>query len=54
MKLDEVLSGALYVDTNVWYMYLRADAVTRSVLTTFVGRVVRGSCGGLCWAPRVR
>ena len=35
MKLDEVLSGSLYVDTNVWYMYLRADAATRPVLTTF-------------------
>jgi predicted nucleic acid-binding protein len=44
MKLDEVLSGALYVDTNVWYMYLRADAATRSVLTPFVRRVVSGSC----------
>jgi hypothetical protein len=44
MKLDEVIRGALYVDTNVWYMYLRADAATRSVLSTFVGRVVRGNC----------
>ena len=42
MKLDEVSSGALYVDTNVWYMYLRADDATRPVLTTFFGRVVRG------------
>lgn len=44
MKLDEVVGGALYVDTNVWYMYLRADDTTRLILTTFIGRVVRGHC----------
>lgn len=44
MTLDEVTGGALYVDTNVWYMYLRADAATRSILTTFFGRVTRGNC----------
>jgi predicted nucleic acid-binding protein len=51
MKLDEVVSGALYVDTNVWYMYLRADAATRSVLTTFVRRVVRGNCEAFVGIP---
>jgi predicted nucleic acid-binding protein len=51
MKLDEVSSGSLYVDTNVWYMYLRADAATRPVLTTFVGRVVRGSCEAFVGIP---
>jgi hypothetical protein len=25
MKLDEVPGGAIYVDTNIFYMYLRAD-----------------------------
>jgi predicted nucleic acid-binding protein len=51
MKLDEVVSGALYVDTNVWYMYLRADATTRSVLTAFVGRVVHGNCEAFVGIP---
>ena len=51
MKIDEVPSGSLYVDTNVWYMYLRADSATRPVLTTFVGRVVRGSCEAFVGIP---
>ena len=51
MKLDEVSSGSLYVDTNIWYMYLRADSTTRPVLTTFVGRVVRGSCEAYVGIP---
>lgn len=51
MKLDEVSSGGLYVDTNVWYMYLRADATTRPILTTFLGRVVRGLCDAFVSIP---
>jgi len=43
MKLDELASGAVYVDTNVWYMYLRTDPVHQQTLTTFFGRVVRGA-----------
>ena len=43
MKLDELASGAVYVDTNVWYMYLRTDPVHQQTLTTFLGRVVRGA-----------
>jgi hypothetical protein len=43
MKLDELASGAVYVDTNVWYMYLRTDPVHQQILTTFFGRVVRGA-----------
>jgi predicted nucleic acid-binding protein len=43
MKLDELVSGALYVDTNIWYMYLRTDPVHQQTLTTFFGRVVRGA-----------
>jgi predicted nucleic acid-binding protein len=43
MKLDELAGGAVYVDTNVWYMYLRTDPVHQHVLTTFFGRVVRGA-----------
>jgi hypothetical protein len=43
MKLDELASGAVYVDTNVWYMYLRTDPAHQQTLTTFLGRVVRGA-----------
>lgn len=43
MRLDECTSGDLYVDTNVWYMYLRADPAQQHTLTTFLGRVVRGA-----------
>src|SRR5215813_13582653 len=43
MKLDEMASGAVYVDTNVWYMYLRTDPAHQQTLTTFFGRVVRGA-----------
>jgi len=43
MKLDELTGGAVYVDTNVWYMHLRADPAHQQTLTTFLGRVVRGA-----------
>ena len=43
MKLDELASGSVYVDTNVWYMYLRTDPAYQQTLTTFLGRVVRGA-----------
>jgi predicted nucleic acid-binding protein len=43
MKLDELAGGAVYVDTNVWYMYLRTDPMHQHTLTTFFGRVVRGA-----------
>jgi len=43
MKLDEVPGGSIYVDTNILYMYLRADPAHLSILTTFFQRVVRGA-----------
>lgn len=42
MKLDEVARGHVYVDTNVLYMYLRADPVHLSTIERFLQRVVRG------------
>jgi len=42
MKLDKLDGGAVYVDTNVLYMYLRADPVHTPVIKAFLGRVVRG------------
>ena len=43
MKLDELTSGTVYVDTNVLYMFLRADPVHLPTLRAFLGRVVRGA-----------
>ena len=43
MRLDDLAVGAVYVDTNIWYMYLRADSAHQRMLTTFFGRVVRGA-----------
>ncbi len=42
MKLDEVRSGSVYVDTNVLYMYLRADPDHLPVIRAFLRQVVRG------------
>lgn len=42
MKLDELSSGTVYVDTNVLYMYLRVDPVHLPTIRAFLGRVVRG------------
>ncbi len=42
MKLDEVASGHVYVDTNVLYMYLRADPAHLPTIECFLQRVVRG------------
>lgn len=42
MKLDEVASGHVYVDTNVLYMYLRADPAHLPTIERFLQRVVRG------------
>jgi len=42
MKLDEVEQGRVYVDTNVLYMYLRADPVYLPTIERFLQRVVQG------------
>ena len=42
MKLDEVVAGRIYVDVNVFYMYLRSDPEHLASLRSFLGRVVRG------------
>ncbi|MBM4306600.1 MAG: hypothetical protein FJ123_07675 [Deltaproteobacteria bacterium] len=42
MKLDEVSSGLVYLDTNVLYMYLRADPAHLSTIKEFLGKVIRG------------
>ncbi len=42
MKLAEVSQGVVYVDTNVLYMYLRADPLHLAAIELFLKRVVRG------------
>lgn len=42
MKLDKVERGYVYVDTNVLYMYLRADPAHLPTIERFLQRVVRG------------
>lgn len=42
MKLAEVSQGVVYVDTNVLYMYLRADPLHVAAIELFLKRVVRG------------
>lgn len=42
MKLDEVSTGSIYVDTNVLYMYLRADPDHLGTIKAFLKQVVEG------------
>ena len=51
MKLDELADGSLYVDTNILYMYLRADPAHLPTLTTFFGRVVHGAIEAFVGLP---
>lgn len=42
MRLDEVTAGSIYVDVNVFYMYLRRDPAHLPTIRTFLRRMVRG------------
>lgn len=42
MRLDEVVRGKVYVDANVFYMYLRPDPVYLPMIRRFLGRMVQG------------
>lgn len=42
MRLDDVLTGGVYVDTNTWYMYLRTDSDSLGRIKLFLERVIRG------------
>ncbi len=42
MKLDEIGADSVYLDTNVLYMYLRADPKYLPVIKSFLTHVVRG------------
>ncbi len=42
MRLDEIARGRVYVDVNVFYMYLRPDPVYLPMIREFLGRIVQG------------
>jgi len=42
MRLDEVVRGRVYVDVNVFYMYLRSDPVYLPMIRGFLERTVQG------------
>ena len=42
MKLAEVVRGKVYVDVNVFYMYLRPDPVYLPTIRAFLGRMAQG------------
>ena len=42
MKLDEVVGGRVYVDVNVFYMYLRSDPEHISSIRAFLERIACG------------
>ncbi|MCD4738717.1 MAG: type II toxin-antitoxin system VapC family toxin [Anaerolineae bacterium] len=45
MKPDKVIRDKVYVDINVFYMYLRPDPVHLSTIRAFLGRMVQGEIG---------
>lgn len=51
MTLDEVRGGAVYTDTNVLYMYLRADPAHLATIRTFLGRMARGDIEAFVGIP---
>lgn len=51
MRLDEILDGRVYVDTNILYMYLRADASNLSTIRLFLDRVVQGEIEAVVGIP---
>jgi len=42
MRLDEIARGKVYVDVNVFYMYLRPDPAYLPIIRGFLGRIVQG------------
>jgi predicted nucleic acid-binding protein len=53
MRLDKVSGESIYVDTNVLYMYLRADPNHLPTITAFLERVVRGEMTAYVGIPVV-
>ncbi len=51
MKLDEVTTGSVYLDTNVLYMSLHPDPVHIRVLQKFLKRIARGEIEAFIGIP---
>ena len=51
MKLDEVVGGPIYIDTNVLYMYLRVDPIYLPAVRKFFERVVHGNLEAFVGIP---
>ncbi len=53
MRLDEVPPGSVYVDTNVLYMYFRADRRYIAVIRSFLERIIDGEIVAFVGVPVV-
>ena len=51
MRLDESLGGSVYVDTNILYMYLRADLEHLPTIRRFLSYVVQGDIEAFVGIP---
>jgi len=51
MKLVEVQTGSVYLDTNVLYMYLRSDPTHLPEIRVFLTRVIRGEIEAFVGLP---
>ena len=51
MKLDELVGGSIYIDTNVLYMYLRVDPIYLPSVRKFFERVVHGNLEAFVGIP---
>lgn len=51
MKLDELSFGQVYIDTNILYMYLRADPEHLSIIKAFLKRVIAGEIAAYIGVP---
>lgn len=51
MRLDELCSGSVYVDTNILYMYLRVDPAHLSAIKVFLSRIVHGEIEAFVGIP---
>jgi predicted nucleic acid-binding protein len=51
MKLDELSFGQVYIDTNILYMYLRADPEHLPIIKAFLKRVIAGEIAAYIGVP---
>lgn len=50
MRVDELIDGHLYADTNLFYMFLRREEKHRMIIRPFLKRVIQGQIE-LCVSP---